>query len=98
MAPGDFDVVLSAGMLTQLLEPGSPIAHTLALRDHHLAAMTRLGRRAVLVTDTVPTSTAPSLLGLGQEELEPAMAALVAARRAGPRGRGSGGGGASPGR
>ena len=78
-APGGFDVVLSAGMLTQLVEPGAAVEDTLALRDRHLAEMTRLGRRAVLVADTVSTSTAPSLLGLGEGELEPAMAALVAA-------------------
>ena len=77
--PGNFAVVLSAGLLTQLIEPGSPVEDTLALRDRHLAGMARLGRRAVLVTDTVSTSTAPSLLGLGAGELEPAMAALVAA-------------------
>lgn len=78
-APGDFDVVLSAGMLTQLLHPGAPVEDTLALRDRHLGDLTRLGRRAVLVTDTVSTSTAPALLGLAQDALEPAMAALVAA-------------------
>lgn len=78
-APGTFEVVLSAGMLTQLLEPGAAVEETLARRDRHLADMTQLGRRAVLVTDTVSTSTAPSLLGLGADELEPAMAALVAA-------------------
>ena len=77
--PGTFDVVLSAGLLTQLIEPGSPVEDTLALRDRHLAGMTRLGRHVVLVADTVSTSTAPSLLGLGEGELEPAMAALVAA-------------------
>ena len=78
-APADFDVVLSAGMLTQLLEPGAPVEDTLALRDRHLGDLTHLGRRALLVTDTVSTSTAPALLGLAPDELEPAMAALVAA-------------------
>ena len=77
--PGAFDVVLSAGVLTQLIEPGAAVEDTLALRDRHLAEMTRLGRRAVLVTDVVSTSTAPSLLGLAEDEMEPAMAALVAA-------------------
>ena len=41
--------------------------------------MTGLAGRAVLVTDVVSTSSAPELHGLAPDELEPAMAALVAA-------------------
>lgn len=84
-----YDVVLSAGVLTQLfqsvaeygLDPDATIALTLRMRDHHLTELTRLVRRgghAILVTDTVATSTAPRLHEVAEDELEPAMAALVA--------------------
>lgn len=86
---GTFDVALSVGVLTQLfqsvvdagLEPEATVDLTLRLRRRHLLELTRLARPgggAVLVTDTAPTSTAPSLRHLDQAELEPAMAALVA--------------------
>ena len=86
---GAFDVVLSAGVLTQMLQsvvdagldPDTTVTVTLRVRDRHLADMTRLtrpGGHAVLVTDTVPTSTAPHLRDLEPDQLEPAMAALVA--------------------
>lgn len=86
---GAFDVVLSAGVLTQLLQsvvdaaldPETSVAVTLQMRDRHLAELTRLtrpGGHAVLVTDTVPTSTAPHLRNVDPDQLEPAMAALVA--------------------
>jgi len=72
---GPFDVVLSAGVLTQLILDGD----TLALRDKHLADLAALARgRVVLVTDVVSSSTAPSVLGAA--DLEAEMAALVAAR------------------
>lgn len=86
---GTFDVAVSAGVLTQLLQPVVDarlgpevnVDLTLRLRDRHLldlTALTRAGGRAVLITDTVPTSSAPHLLDLEPGELEPAMAALVA--------------------
>lgn len=86
---GAFDVVLSAGVLTQMLQsvvdaardPETSVAATLQVRDRHLAELTRLtrpGGHAVLVTDTVPTSTAPQLRSVDPDQLEPAMAALVA--------------------
>jgi hypothetical protein len=86
---GAFDVVLSAGVLTQMLQsvvdagldPETTTAVTLQVRDRHLgdlARLTRPGGHAVLVTDTVPTSTASHLRDLEPGQLEPAMAALVA--------------------
>ena len=86
-ADRSFDAVLSAGALTQafqsVLDGGGSIDAVLDLRDRHLVEMTRLlrdGGTALLVTDTVATSTAPELLHTRDDELEPAMAALVAAR------------------
>lgn len=84
-----FDVVLSVGVLTQLfqsiidaeLDPEATVAVILRLRARHLLDLTRLARlggQAILVTDTVATSTAPHLPTLAETELEPAMAALVA--------------------
>ena len=89
LAAETYDVVLSAGVLTQLFQSvvehrlggDATIAITLGLRDHHLAELTRLtrpGGQAILVTDAVATSTAPHLHDIGDDELEPAMAALVA--------------------
>ena len=83
---GPFDVVLSAGVLTQLLQsvhdagldPETTTAVALEVRDRHLGDLTSRGGLAVLVTDTVPTSTAPNLRRLDPPELEPAMAELVA--------------------
>ncbi len=86
---GVFDVVLSAAVLTQVLQsiadagldPEASVALSLQVRDRHLADLTRMAGpdgHAVLVTDTVPTSTAPHLTGLDPAQLEPAMAALVA--------------------
>ncbi len=72
---GPFDVVLSAGVLTQMILAGD----ALALRDKHLADLVALARdRVVLVTDVVSSATAPSVLGAG--DLEAEMASLVAAR------------------
>ena len=86
-----FDVVISTGVLTQLLQsvvdsalpPDGTTRVTLALRDHHLAdlvAMTRSGGTLVLVTDVVSTSTAPRLATVTDEELVAEMAATVSAR------------------
>jgi hypothetical protein len=86
-----FDVTLSAGLLTQLLQAvvdsslasGEVVAVSLALRDKHLADLvylTRPGGTLVLVTDVVSTTTAPRLLATAQADLEEQMAGLVAAR------------------
>jgi hypothetical protein len=83
-----FGLVLSAGVLTQLfqslidspLTEADTIAVTLRLRDQHLRELVGLlepGGTAVLVTDVVSTSTAPSLLRCPEPELEEAMAGLV---------------------
>jgi hypothetical protein len=72
---GPFDVVLSAGVLTQMILAGD----TLALRDKHLGDLVALSRgRIVLVTDVVSSTTAPSVLRA--TDLEAEMAALVGAR------------------
>jgi hypothetical protein len=86
-----FDVTLSAGLLTQLLQAvvdsslssGEVVAVSLALRDKHLADLvylTRPGGTLVLVTDVVSTTTAPRLLANAEADLEEQMAGLVAAR------------------
>jgi hypothetical protein len=86
-----FDVTLSAGLLTQLLQavvdsslaPEEVVAVSLALRDKHLADLvhlTRPGGTLVLVTDVVSTTSAPQLLDAAQADLEEQMAELVAAR------------------
>jgi hypothetical protein len=89
LSAGAFDVVLSVGVITQLfqsvvdagLDPETTVEVTLRLRERHLGDMTRLARpdgHVVLVTDTVPTTTAPHLLELDPAGLEPALAACVA--------------------
>lgn len=86
-----FDVTLSAGLLTQLLQAvvdsslasDEVVAVSLALRDKHLADLihlTRPGGALVLVTDVVSTTSAPQLLDTAQADLEEQMAALIAAR------------------
>jgi hypothetical protein len=86
-----FDVTLSAGLLTQLLQavvdsslaPDDVVAVSLALRDKHLADLVHLtgpGGTLVLVTDVVSTTTAAQLLDTAQADLEEQMAELVAAR------------------
>lgn len=88
LGPQRFDLVLSAGLLTQLfqslidseLSQADTLEATLRLRAQHLRGLLGLlrpGGTAVLVTDVVPTSTAPGLLRCPESELEPAMAALV---------------------
>ncbi len=86
-----FDVTVSTGLLTQLLQAvvDSSLAScevvevSLALRDKHLADLlhlTRPGGTAVLVTDVVSTTTAPQLLDTPEAGLEEEMADLVAAK------------------
>jgi hypothetical protein len=86
-----FDVTLSAGLLTQLLQavvdsslaPEEVVAVSLALRDKHLADLvhlTRPGGTLILVTDVVSTTSAPHLLDAAPADLEEQMAQLVAAR------------------
>lgn len=86
-----FDVVVSLGVLTQLLQaivdagfPAGDVARvSLALRDKHLRDLVRLtqpGGMCVLVTDVVSTATAPELLRTAEPDLEPAMARVVAAK------------------
>lgn len=83
-----FDVTVSLGVLTQLMqavtdagvEASQVPALSLAVRDKHLrdvVGLTRPGGTAVLVTDFVSSTTAPGLLSLPEEALEPALARLV---------------------
>lgn len=84
-----FDVTLSSGLLTQLLQSvvDSTLARdevarvSLALRDKHLrdlVNLTRIGGTLILVTDIVSTASAPWLARVGHSDLEAEMAALVA--------------------
>jgi hypothetical protein len=86
-----FDVTVSAGLLTQLLQAvlDSSVASqdvaevSLALRDKHLAdlvQLTRPGGAAVLVTDVVSSRTAPQILEAAPADLEEQMATLIAAK------------------
>jgi len=86
-----FDVTVSAGLLTQLLQsvvdsslaPDAVVPVSLALRDKHLADLvhcTRPGGTLVLITDVVATTTAPQLLAAAPADLEERMAELVASR------------------
>jgi len=90
VAGGPFDVTVSTGVLTQLLQSvvDSPLPRedvvpvSLALRDKHLrdlVGLTRPGGAVVLVTDVVSTATAPRLQQVDAADLEPEMASLVAA-------------------
>jgi hypothetical protein len=90
--PGQpFAVTASLGVLTQLLQTvvdaglaaDDAIRVALAVRDKHLRDLVRLtkaGGTCVLVTDVVSTTTAPSLLEVPADNLEPHMARLVAER------------------
>jgi hypothetical protein len=86
-----FDVTVSTGLLTQLLQAvldssltsNDVVEVSLALRNKHLADLvhlTRPGGTAVLVTDVVSSTTAPQILNTTQADLEQQMAALVAAK------------------
>ncbi len=88
---GPFDVTVSLGVLTQLLQaivdagfaPDEVPRVSLALRDKHLRDLVRLtrpGGRCILVTDIVSSATAPQLLHTNETDLELEMARLVAAR------------------
>jgi len=91
VAGSPFDVTVSLGVLTQLLQAivdAGFSAHdvprvALAVRDKHLRDLVRLtrpGGTCVLVTDVVSTATAPQLLHTAEPDLESAMARVVAAR------------------
>ncbi|NOT08119.1 MAG: hypothetical protein HOP28_07930 [Gemmatimonadales bacterium] len=89
--PGEpFDLTVSLGVLTQLMQavtdagvaPEEVPRVSLAVRDKHLrdlVHLTRPGGVLVLVTDFVSTRSAPGLAHLPPDELEPALARLVAA-------------------
>jgi len=83
-----FDLTLSLGVLTQLMQavtdasvdPQDVPRVSLAVRDKHLrdlVHLTRPGGTFVVVTDFVSTSSAPELVHLPPEELEPHLARLV---------------------
>lgn len=91
LSGGPFDVTVSLGVLTQLLQaivdagfaPDEVPHVSLALRDKHLRDLVRLtrpGGRCILVTDIVSSATAPQLLHETEMDLESEMARLVAAR------------------
>lgn len=84
-----FDVTVSLGVLTQLLQAvtdaGVAAAEvprvSLAIRDKHLrdlVRITRPGGTLVVVTDIVASTSAPGLLELPDSALEPHLARLVA--------------------
>ena len=88
---GPFDLVLSAGVLTQMfqtiedlgLSPETELARVLALRTRHLHLLFRLvrpGGAFVLVTDVVSTATAPDLNHCAEAELPACLAQLIEAR------------------
>lgn len=85
-----FGVTASVGVVTQMMqsvvESRQPTEVTsrlsLTIRDRHLADLLRLTEpagTAILVTDVVPTSTAPDLLMTAPSDLEARMAELVGA-------------------
>jgi hypothetical protein len=87
--PGEpFDVTVSLGVLTQLMQAVSDsgvapadVPHvSLAVRDKHLRDLVRLtrpGGTLVIVTDIVASTSAPALVDLPERELEPTLARLV---------------------
>jgi hypothetical protein len=88
---GPFEVTVSTGVLTQLLQsvvdsalaPDDMSRVSLTLRDKHLCDLMHLtqpGGTMILISDVVSTSTAPQLLEAADSELEEHLAALVAAR------------------
>jgi hypothetical protein len=88
---GPFDLVLSAGVLTQMfqtiedlgLPPETEVASVLAVRTRHLRLLFRLvrpGGAFVLVTDVVSTATAPDLDQSAEAELPDRIGQLIAER------------------
>jgi hypothetical protein len=86
--PSPFDVVLSAGVLTQMFqsieEVGLPaetsLALVLALRHRHLDALLELvtpGGASVLVSDVVSTASAPDLAICPEHNLAQRLAELI---------------------
>jgi hypothetical protein len=85
-----FDVTVSTGLLTQMLQSvvdaglaeADAVRVALALRDKHLrdlVLLTRPGGAFALISDVVASTTAPRLADVPDPELEPLMAELVAA-------------------
>lgn len=88
LADAQFDVVLSAAVLTQMfqsvedagLEPGSTLDLVVELRRQHLRVLLELARSGgavVLVTDVVSTATAPELPTLVRRRLGTHLAQLI---------------------
>jgi hypothetical protein len=86
--PSPFDVVLSAGVLTQMFQsvedvglPSEPTLRlVLALRRRHLGALLELvcpGGASVLVSDIVSTASAPDLAICPEHELANRLARLI---------------------
>jgi hypothetical protein len=89
--PVPFDVVLSAGVLTQMfqsieeldLPAEATLRLVLALRHRHLDALLELvtrGGASVLVSDVVSTATAPDLAICPEHRLSRRLAELIEAR------------------
>ena len=86
-----FDVVLSAGVLSQILQlfaaarlrSEETIGLVLEARRQHLRLLldlTHAGGAFILVTDVVSTATAPDLLALHEDLLEERLVELIEAR------------------
>jgi hypothetical protein len=86
-----FDVVLSAGMLSQMfqsfadarLRADETVGLVVEARRQHfqlLLDLTRAGGACVLVTDVVSTATAPDLAALREDQLEARLGELIEAR------------------
>ena len=89
--PGPFDIVLSAGVMTQLfqcvadlkLPARASLALILGLRLRHLKELlelTRPGGRCILVSDVVSTASAPYLRKCAEDELPGLLAKLIEQR------------------
>lgn len=81
-----FDIVLSAGMLSQLVDQArltcsGGLVEVLDARDQHLAALVNLTRdagKAILVTDVVSSMTVPGLEDATAAELAELLPRLIA--------------------